>query len=183
MTRAARIVLQDAKFAISKHSNTLQSEWFRISWFGIIGLLRSVGHVLDKVDSQISPSMAYAIRVKWAELQKSKPEPSIFWEFIESERNRILKSYEYGIDRNLTVAGPYDDNRGATVVRIDCANSRGGQINPGAPLRSWISTGHYSGKYEKDIAWEAHDWWQSYLDEIDMIATNHSSQPTAFGIG
>ncbi len=183
MTRAARIVLQDVKFAISKHSNTLQAEWFRISWFGITGLLRSVGHVLDKVDSKISPSMAHAIQTKWVELQQTKPEPSIFWEFIECERNRILKTYEYAIDRHLTIIGPYDPQKGTTVVKIDCGNAQGGEAHPGAQLQSRISSGYYSGKFEKDVAWEAHDWWHSYLNDIDLIAANHSSQPTAYGGG
>ncbi|MEX3982138.1 hypothetical protein AB4Y45_24530 [Paraburkholderia sp. EG287A] len=104
MTRAARIVLQDTRHAIREHSDTLQAEAFRVSWFGIVGLLRSVGHVLDKVDAESSPEMRRAIREKWSELTATRPEPMIFWGFIEAERNRFLKNYEHGIERTLTIA-------------------------------------------------------------------------------
>ncbi|MBD9407526.1 hypothetical protein IB236_19480 [Acidovorax sp. ACV02] len=172
MTKTARIVLQDVKFALSKHTDTLQSEWFRISWFGIVGLLRSIGHVLDKVDSQISPAMAYAIRESWKQLQSTKPEPVIFWGFIESERNRILKNYEHGINRTLTIAGPSEPNGKTPVITVDCGNARGGETNPGTPLHSYIANGPYSGRHEKDVAWEAYRWWVTYLDEVDRLAAN-----------
>ncbi len=67
MTQKARVVLQDAKFAIVRHSKTLQSEEFRASWFAIIGLLRAVGHVLDKVDAEASPAVKRAVHEKWRE--------------------------------------------------------------------------------------------------------------------
>lgn len=78
MTRAARIVLQDARHGIRQHADTLQAEAFRVSWFAIVGLLRAVGHVLDKVDAESSPEMRRAIRQKWSELTASRPEPMIF---------------------------------------------------------------------------------------------------------
>ena len=83
MTKVARIVLQDAKHAITVHNRRMQSEEFRASWFAIIGLLRAVGHVLSKVDKNSSYSMRYAIDQKWQSLRDSKPEPAILWQFIE----------------------------------------------------------------------------------------------------
>ena len=166
MTRAARIVLQDAKHAIARHSDTLQSEAFRVSWFSIVGLLRAVGHVLEKVDSESSPIMKKAIKERWSHLQATRPEPKIFWDFIEAERNRFLKNYEHGVDRSITVPALIEGH----TITVDCGNSRGGQFAPGSNLLSRISNGPYAGCYERDIAWEAHDWWVSYLDEIDTLA-------------
>src|SRR2546428_12407497 len=79
MTRVARVVLQDAKHAIAAHSPSLHSEEFRISWFAVVGLLRAVGHVLDKVDSQSSEALGQAIRERWLALQATRPDPQIFW--------------------------------------------------------------------------------------------------------
>ena len=88
MTRVARIVLQDAEFAIARYDDTLQSEEFRASWFTVVGLLRAVGHVLAKVDAEKSEALRRAVEQKWQELCALRPEPLIFWDFIESERNR-----------------------------------------------------------------------------------------------
>jgi len=51
MTANARRVLDDACAAVAAHKKDLYGPEFRISWFTVIGLLRSVGHVLAKVDS------------------------------------------------------------------------------------------------------------------------------------
>ncbi|HMQ97321.1 MAG TPA: hypothetical protein PKC42_04455 [Candidatus Nanoperiomorbaceae bacterium] len=171
MTHVARVVLQDADHAIVRHSDTLQSEAFRVSWFSIVGLLRAVGHVLDKVDAESSPTMKRAIKEQWSRLQATKPEPKIFWGFIDAERNRFLKNYELGIWRSLTVPAATEGH----WVTVDCANSRGGQFAPGSKLQSRISNGPFAGCYEKDIARQAHDWWVSYLDEIDKLAASYGT--------
>ncbi|OFW02456.1 MAG: hypothetical protein A3G20_07255 [Acidobacteria bacterium RIFCSPLOWO2_12_FULL_59_11] len=170
MTQAARVVLQDAKHAIERHSDTLQSEAFRVSWFAIVGLLRAVGHVLEKVDSELSLATKRAIKESWSQLQATRPEPTIFWGFIEAERNRFLKNYEHGISRSITVPAATEGH----WVTVDCSNSRGGEFAPGSKLESRISDGPYAGCYEKDIAWEAYDWWATYLDEIDKLAAIYS---------
>jgi hypothetical protein len=102
MTQKARIVLQDAQRAIANHTDALQSEEFRASWFAVVGLLRAVGHVLANEDARSSEGMKRAIEEKWAELWRTKPEPKIFWKFILHERNRFLKNYEHGIVRTRT---------------------------------------------------------------------------------
>ena len=169
MTQQARIVLQDAKYAISRHDDRLQSESFRISWLSIITLLRAVGHVLQNVDSLSSPEMKRTIDGKWAEITKTKPKPIIFWEFIFQERNRFLKNYEHGIDRSITVPAI-----SGGFLKVDCGNSRGGQFSPGSKLTSFISSGPFKGRNEKEVAWEAYGWWEKYLNEIDEMVNKYS---------
>lgn len=169
MTHAARVVLQDTKHAISRHSDTLQSEAFRVSWFSIVALLRAVGHVLCKVDSESSPAMKRAIKEQWSHLQSTRPEPKIFWDFIDAERNRFLKNYEHGIHRSITVPAAIEGH----WMTVDCANSQGGQFAPGSKLESRLTNSTFAGCYEKDIAWQAHEWWASYLDEIDSLADSY----------
>lgn len=168
MTRVARIVLQDAKHAISQHTDMLQSEAFRASWFTVVGLLRAVGHVLAKVDAESSEAMRIAVQQTWAQLSASRPEPVIFWGFIDTERNRFLKSYEHGISRTLKVPTLLP----GIYMTSDRAKSRGSQLNPGTKLKSVISTGPFAGQSERTIAWQAHDWWEHYLDGVDAIAAS-----------
>ena len=169
MTRVARVVLQDAKHAIAAHSPSLHSEEFRISWFAVVGLLRAVGHVLDKVDSQSSEALGQAIRERWLALQATRPEPQIFWGFIEGERNRFLKNYEHGIRRTFVSRSRNDKPRTA----VDGANSRGGILTSATEVESFIESGPFAGRPEQQVAWEAHAWWATYLDAIDALAQRY----------
>lgn len=176
MTKNARVVLQDCKFAVVKHTNDLVGEDFRISWISVVTLLRAIGHVLEKVDAKQSPAMKQAVYQKWGELQQSKPEPYIFWDFIEEERNRLLKNYEHGITRRMTLPSLQHGIR----LSVDMANTRGGTCwAPNAEIESYISSGRFEGMSEQKIAWIAYEWWETYLDEIDSLAQHHekSSKP------
>ncbi len=170
MTEKSRIVLQDVEYAIENHNKKLQSESFRVSWVSIITLLRAIGHVLNKVDSQTSPEMKKAIKQKWEILCQSKPEPKIFWGFICNERNRFLKEYKHGITRILTVPSLVD----GVYISADGANSRGGEFSPGSEYESFISTGPFEGRYEKDVALEATNWWKLYLDDVDDLVEEYN---------
>jgi hypothetical protein len=173
MTQKARIVLQDAQRAIANHTDALQSEEFRASWFAVVGLLRAVGHVLANEDARSSEGMKRAIEEKWAELWRTKPEPKIFWEFILHERNRFLKNYEHGIVRTRTQSQVAPDGR-VHSLSADVANSRGGSSHgPNVVLESYISDGPYAGRPERQVAFEAHRWWQRYLDDVDALARKH----------
>jgi hypothetical protein len=170
MSSAARVVLQDIKHAIAAHANNLQSEEFRVSWFAIVGLLRAIGHVLEKIDAENSPAMRRAIKAKWEELNSNRPHPLIFWGFIEAERNRFLKNYEYGIHRTLTAR----HDSGSLISIVDVGKSQGGVLSSGAELQSRIADGPFEGQHEKHVAWQAYDWWVQYLDEVDLLANSYS---------
>lgn len=174
MTTKARVVVQDAKYAIEAHTGTLQAEHFRISWIALVTLLRAVGHVLKKVDCSESAARKAAIEQKWKELSITKPEPAIFWGFIELERNRFLKNYEHGIRREVTVLGPAFKGT-ETTISIDVGNRGGGGGGLVSGLQSTISSGPFAGQSERAIAWQAYDWWVSYLDEIDAITAGNDA--------
>jgi hypothetical protein len=67
-------------------------EWRR-SWVAGVALLRTIGHVLDKVDAKVSPKHRKVIDAFWLELKSDRQSSKIFWEFIECERNNLLKTY------------------------------------------------------------------------------------------
>lgn len=167
MTVKARLVLEDCKHAIRKHTDELQAEDFRISWFTVVAYLRAVGHVLDKQDVKQSDAMKKAIKQKWGEMIETDPEHQIFFGFIKVERDRFLKEYDHIIERSLQVNVPGLEK----PVGVDLANLRGGRVgSPGAEIRSMISTGHYKNRNEVEVAWEAVAWWEKYLDEVDSLA-------------
>lgn len=171
MTERARLVLQDCEHAISKHSLSLTAEAFRVSWVSIGTLLRAVGHVLHKVDGPTSSAMAAAVDAKWSELKASRPHPAIYWHFIEQERNNVLKLYQLNVRRDTIFRNRGSGGR-STLFRIDEVNARGGETIGGDDRRvSHIATGPFAERYERELALEAHHWWASFLDEVDVLAT------------
>ncbi len=168
MTNAARVVLQDCQRVLSRHSRELSGEDFRVSWVSVVALLRAVGHVLHKVDRLQSPRLAAAIDAKWTQLKRTKPAPAIYWKLIEEERNNVLKLYRFGVTRGLNLDGPELDGR-STYVTVDYVSSRGGTESQPASF-SFISSGEFAGRDEREIAREACAWWQATLDEIDAAA-------------
>jgi len=168
----SHVVLQDLKHAIVDYDCLRQAEAFRISWIAVISLARAVGHVLKKVDAATSPELKRAIDEKWTELIASKPEPKIFWGFIEYERNRFLKEYEHGITRTVTVASLVPD----VFITLDLANARGGTFSPLPAPESYLSTGPFARRNEKDVAWEAYRWWQEYLRDVEHRACAYAAQ-------
>ena len=178
MTERARQVLDDARAAVSAHREDLFGPAFRICWFTVVGLLRSVGHVLGKVDSTHSPEMAAAIARAWSRLVESKPEPAIFWGFIDSERNRFLKNYEHGITRMriFRSSGPSPQ-----VLAVDLANASAKvaqfvtAVNmpehvPDRSVISVLASGSFEGKPDLEVATEAITWWEQYLLKIELEA-------------
>lgn len=71
-------------------------EW-RIQWIAGLSLLRAVGHVLFKVDAKKSLYHQDEIEKLWLSFKDTRSGSSaIFWNFIEQERNNLLKTYSFG---------------------------------------------------------------------------------------
>lgn len=87
----AREVLEWCRYGHKKmRSNPTGEEWVLI-WAGTIALLRAVGHVLEKEDAKSDARLKKAQSYWWNTLKATKPNPSIFWQFIEEDRNLLLK--------------------------------------------------------------------------------------------
>lgn len=151
MTQQARIVLNDCRGALDELMMGVHDSRWRRRWITTIVLLRTVGHVLDKVDSQQNPMMKAAIDDAWAQLNSQKPNPVIFWQFIDDERNNIVKEYLFGAGHNITVYP--GANRPADFDYV-------------------INTGPFKGRQQSEVIEEAIQWWEQYLDAIDVAAWN-----------
>ena len=98
----ARDVLEDCKQALKDFEASGATPYWRTRWIGLVALLRSVGHVLDKIDGAQTREWRKAVDEAWEKLKRTKPEPRILWEFIEAERNNVLKAYDVGARLNVT---------------------------------------------------------------------------------
>ena len=171
MTQAARLVLEDAKYALKQHHKTSQANAFRVSWFAVVALLRAVGHVLGKVDggSDSSPAMRRAVNEKWTELVSRTSHDNIYWEFIVPMRNDFLKQYKTGVKR--TLGGVFDVGSGRGGFGLE----GGAGMGPTSSFVSCIVEGTYAGKPEADVAREAIEWWGRYLDSVDVLASKYAA--------
>ena len=97
----ARDVLEECKQALNDFEASGRTPYWRTRWTALVALLRAVGHVLYKVDGAQSPEWRRAVDVAWDRVRASKPEPEILWEFIEKERNNVLKAYQVGPQLNV----------------------------------------------------------------------------------
>lgn len=170
MTIVARIVLADCELAVTDLGGLgVGSEWSR-RWVALVALLRAVGHVLDKVDGQRSRELRRIVHDEYRKLKDSKPEPHIYWGFIEEERNLVLKEYRF---RGVHASG-------LNVTSLTGPSSKGQQFTrtreePGDLHLHVFDEGPFAGRNHLDVATEAIRWWRSYLDQIDALVERSSS--------
>ena len=135
-------------------------EVFRLYWVAGIALARAVGHVLQKVDGERDDTTKRAVASAYAAWKADRQACAIFWDFMEQERNQILKEYEIGF-----LAGPID------VVA-------GGELHTlGEHLFCPIADGTFAGEDCRDILAQAIAWWESQLNSIE--ATVQATGPHA----
>jgi hypothetical protein len=162
----ARRVLADCRWALSLYSRDLSGEPLRVAWVSILTLLRAVGHVLDKVDAQHDQDVRRTVDHFWQSLKSTKPEPKIYWEFIESERNTILKQYAFGFSRTFQVS---ISQQASVIVELrgDMLEAEQQPKQNLPDVRSLIVDGPFKGRSEKEVAEEAVEWWEEVLTEIE----------------
>jgi hypothetical protein len=156
-TQNARTVLTDCESLVDEFRDDAVYLKHRFKWVAAMALLRTVGHVLAKVDATSSASAKRAIDKAWQKLCSSNPEPKIFWRFIEEGRNLVLKEYQLGVITRVRAEG-----------RVLPKGVSTDQMSPKrAKVEYLITWGEYAGRSQKEVLLEAIAWWKGYLDEID----------------
>jgi len=154
----ARLVLQDAMFVREKLENEIGHIEWRLYWVLAVVLLRAVGHVLDKVDGHNDPivkRVAGELHKSW----RSGEENAIFRDFIERERNSILKEYSSEITEGpVPIIAQLQRNDGFDVIRHFLIEE-----NLYRPMES----GAFAGEDGRTLLDEAIAWWVLQLGEID----------------
>ena len=136
-------------------------EW-RLYWVLAVVLLRAVGHVLDKVDGANNPAVkvaATALHKSW----RAGDENSIFRDFIERERNSILKEYESEItDGPVPIMAHLQRHDGFDVIR---------QFLIEENIYRPMGAGIFEGEDGRTLLDEAIAWWSRQLEAVDSRST------------
>ena len=169
MTTTARLVLSDCEGVLASIKEDMRSELWRPRWAGLVALLRAVGHVLDKVDGAHSPEAGQVIADAWSDLKKSKPEPRIFWQFIEEERNNVLKTYEFGPAMNITI------RPGTAHLNLATGDTYSSPSGP-TTFDAFMRSGGFEGQDPLALCRDAIEFWRDHLDKIDRQIANRAAR-------
>ena len=146
--------LRDARWALERLEATDNAVEFRVLWAATAALLRSVGHVLDKVDGGRSPALRSAVDQWWQGVKRDRAQHAIFWLFIEEERNHVLKEYELGyVEGEVTLAAD-----GETFT-LD------------SPIYKPLSNPDFNFEDARDVASDALAWWEVQLRSVETAAS------------
>lgn len=158
-TAHARDVLKDCRVALDLLENEARDSEWRIHWVATISLLRTVGHVLSKVDGRINPKVRAAADRLFKQWKGDNARHEIFREFIENERNNILKEYSFAI------------SEGPVELGLVCREVDGSLTEETVTIRENIyrpmSDGFYEGEDGRTLIEMAIDWWEEQLTAID----------------
>lgn len=157
---AARIVLADCRVCLSRLEQEDDHTSFRINWVAMCAMLRAVGHVLNKVDGPAGSEARRAlIADKYRIWTKSTDAVhAVFRDFIDNERNAVLKEYRFGYNEALIQVELHSVESGERVVAA---------LPPGV-YRPY-DAGHFNGVDTRDLALEAIEWWDRELKEIEAL--------------
>ncbi|WP_233010730.1 hypothetical protein [Rheinheimera faecalis] len=157
----ARDVLNDCILARDYFSTAVGNgdyQQAKILWFSCVTLLRAVGHVLHKVDSQ---NFTAALRDTLnSQFKQWKTEDAIFRDFIEKERNIILKEY----DLTIEVSESEEPVTFTTSDGYQFITSDGRELCVNMTLMELVKArGHGEGNTPLSVLDEAIEWWKSKL--------------------
>jgi hypothetical protein len=164
-------------------SNPTAADWVLI-WAGTIALLRAVGHVLHKEDAARDARLSKEQRSWWQELNKTKPNPAIFWCFIERDRNKLLKQADLTVGQGLHIAMHEAawafDTYSISASGQEPSEPAEQQCPPPCsahPPRSasvtysyHMNSGPFVGQDPRDLVRDAIEWWEEQLSDIEQKA-------------
>ena len=160
----ARRVLLDCQSALEMLDNEENEQRWRVLWAGAITLLRSVGHVLHKVDGE-GPVLRPLIDSAYNRWKADRSGNAVYWEFIEKERNNILKEYQFHVHETAEVGvvvarDVVDADSGHTSVMEGEFTLQDNLFRP-------VTDGFGQGEDARDVYREAMTWWHSELQRIE----------------
>ena len=161
MTVAARRVLADCEAALEMLENERDEQRWRVLWIGAMALLRAVGHVLRRADGE-TPRQRAAIDAAYRRWKVSRSEHAVFREFIEKERNNILKEYRLNVVDSAEL--------GLAVVTCDpdtgCVTDETPFVLDENLFRP-MTGGFGAGEDARDVYRGAIEWWGTELSRLE----------------
>lgn len=162
----AEVVLGDCRKALDMIEDVRDEQEFRVHWVALVALLRAVGHVLKKVDAAPGSALQGTVRADWSDWQQNRREHSLFWDFINAERNSVLKAYETSVHSGDVQALVQQAGTAEVFALDDC-------------IFTPLLDGPFAGEDGRDVARDAIAWWERQLSDIRSAAesTEAAQQP------
>jgi hypothetical protein len=173
MTYKSREVLSDCRVALSLLEEEKDIQRWRVHWAAAVALIRAVGHVLDKVDGR-DAIVKQAAKTAFQRWKGSDAKHEIFREFIERERNNLLKEYHSDVHPlgEVPIAIQYTavPLKGGDPVML-------GQVAEiGENIYRPMLDGPWEGDDARDVLIAAINWWERQLNAIDRVVSKHRSE-------
>lgn len=162
----AREVFKDCEYAKECFQQALDQKRFKdakLLWFASVAMLRAIGHVLKKVDSKTrGDAFNHALDTRY---EHWKREP-IFADFIERERNIILKVYE----SSLTEQEIIEESFLITESGDQLVTESGDELVVMTAITTLVKgSGAFSGEKPAYVLSKALAWWDKELSELEQI--------------
>ena len=169
LASSAKSVLTDVKYLRNKLELEVDDTEWRLQWVACVVLLRVIGHVLYKVDAGRSSFLKTSAEhhfQKW----KDEDQHVILREFIDKERNNILKEYTSNMSE-----GPLP-----IIVQVerfgdDADSEMLGYLMQENTYRP-MNDGFYEGEDGRTLIDDAIVWWEKQLKDIEVHAETLSQQ-------
>ena len=145
----ARSGILDLEQQISEE-RLLLWKW-KVQWVGICSLLRASVHLMSQ-DSKAchDKTVCEGLRKEWAAIKAEPHKHQIYWQFINSERNSILKEYHWtAYEAFFDEAGEEVRSASLSVLSLYLGAKK---------LKLRINGGVYRGRNAIEVLQEASDW-------------------------
>src|SRR4051794_37275513 len=164
---AAKQVLSRCEYFRDRLRENPTGVAFLAQFSGCLALLRSVGHVLQKVDAVSSRTLGANQAKWWADLNASHSEPKIFWRFIEEDRNLILKESDIRAGQSVTVVLTGVEAPGLVAGEKPEPKAMLTKTMPEASYSYHMNRGDFTGRDPRDLIDEAIAWWHEQISKIE----------------
>ena len=156
--------MRDCESVLDMLEDEEDRQRWRVLWAEAMALVRAVGHALRKVDGG-DARLRPLIDAAWDNWKADRSKNSVFWEFIQKERNNILKKYRFGVLDSAVV--------GLGLVKTDGGQESGlatAHRTPVAPRENLfrpLEEGFGMGEDARDVYRDALQWWDAELASIE----------------
>ena len=152
-TLTAREVLDDCRISVEMMDAESDHARLRVQWIGALALLRLVGDVLNKVDSNRGSNVAEAVRTQF-ELDKTH---ELYQEFIKGARDRAVHLYDHDL---LDVS--------EIPILIEHSNGELQQYELDECLYMPLTGLFRPGGDARDVYRDAIKWWDQHITAIEQ---------------
>lgn len=169
MELKAKEVLADCQTACFELEETEENYDFiqmKLRWVTCVSLLRAVGHVLHKVDEKNHP-----LQARFSKLYSEKKNDAIFKDFIEIERNLVLKNYIHGLKQSHFIESRLQNilTENGDLLLTENGESFVTEQEKEVDIYFEKNSNIFNTKVPSEQIQLAINWWEKYFDELECL--------------